>query len=59
MLKTQSLCTGAKTNLKDRILGEVEKINFIVCQAKGDRAGPHLWKLCLFNSGELDEEFYD
>ena len=34
MLKTQSLCTGAKTNLKDRVLGEVEKNNFLVCQTK-------------------------
>ena len=59
MLETQSLCTGARTNLKDRVLGEVEKINFNVRQTKGDRAGPHAWKLCLFNPVELGEEFYD
>ena len=36
VLKTWPLCTGAKSNLTGRVLGEVVKSSFIVCSAKGD-----------------------
>ena len=35
MLKTQPLCTSAKSNLRDRVLGEVEKNSFIALPGKG------------------------
>ena len=35
MLKTRSLYTGAKSNLGDRLLGEVEKNSFIALPGKG------------------------
>ena len=39
MLKTWPLCTGAKLNLRDRILGEVEKNSFIALPGKGGHNG--------------------
>ena len=36
MLIAQPLCTSADLNLRDRVLGEVEKNS--LCQAKGDAA---------------------
>ena len=39
LLKTQPLCTGAKSNLRDRVLGEGEIIALLLCQAKGDTVG--------------------
>ena len=44
MPKTRSLCTSAQSNLGDRVLGEVERIALLLCQAKGDTMG-----LCLRN----------
>ena len=44
MLIAQPLCTSAELNLRDRVLGEVEKNS--LCQAKGDAA-----KLCPLNPG--------
>ena len=35
MLKAQPLCTGAESNLRDRVLGEVEKKSFIALPGKG------------------------
>ena len=34
-----SLCTGAKPNLRDIVLGEVEKNSFIALPGKGDTMG--------------------
>ena len=34
MLKTQSLCTGAGLNLGDRVLGKIQRIVLLLCQAK-------------------------
>ena len=48
MLIAQPLCTSAELNLRDRVLGEVEKNS--LCQAKGDAA-----KLCPLNPGGFDE----
>ena len=42
MLKTRPLCTGAESNLRDRVLGEVEKNSFIALPGKGG----HGWALC-------------
>ena len=50
MPKTQPLCTGAESNLGDRVLGEVEKNSFIVLpggNTKGDTAG---WGLKIWVS---------
>ena len=38
MLQTQPLCTSAKLNLGDRVLGEVDKNSFIDLQEKEDTA---------------------
>ena len=35
MRKSTSLCTGAKSNLRDRVLGKVEKDSFITMPGKG------------------------
>ena len=34
MLKTQSLCIGAGLNLGDRVLGKIQRIVLLLCQAK-------------------------
>ena len=34
-----SLCTSAKSNLRDRVLGEVEKNSFIALPGKGGPSG--------------------
>lgn len=39
ILKTQSLCTSAKSDLGGRVLGEVEKNNVLPLPAEGDAAG--------------------
>ena len=49
------LCTGTKSNLRDRVLSEVEKNSLI--QAKRDTVGLCSQKLCP-HQGELGEEFY-
>ena len=35
MPKSRPLCTGAESNLRDRLLGEVEKNSFIALPGKG------------------------
>ena len=42
MLKTQSLCSGVESNLRDRVLDEVEKNSFIALPGKGEHSGPLL-----------------
>ena len=39
ILKTQPLCTSAELNLRDRVLGEVEKNSFIALPGKGGHRG--------------------
>ena len=39
MSKTPPLCTTAKSNLGDRVLGEAEKKSFIVFPGKGRQCG--------------------
>ena len=56
--KTQPLCTGAKSNLRDRALGEVEKNNFIALPGKGGHNGLVPSKTVCPNLGGLCEEFY-
>ena len=46
MLKAQPLCTGAESNLRDRVLGEVEKKSFIVLSSKGGHSRLMPSKLC-------------
>ena len=55
MTKARPLCTGAESNLGDRVLGAVEKHTLLLCQAKGNTAGTS--KNCP-NPGGFDEEFY-
>ena len=58
MLKAQPLCTDAKSNLRDRVLGEVEKNSFIALPGKGGQSGLLHWKIMWPNPGEFGEEFY-
>ena len=58
MPKTWPLCTGAKLNLGDRVLGEVEKNSFIALPDKGGHSGLMLLKTMCPNLGGFDEEFY-
>ena len=51
MPKTQPLCTDAKLNLRDRVLGEVVENSFIVLPGKVETLCP--------NPGEFSEEFYN
>ena len=39
MLTTQPLCTSAELNLEDRVLGKIEKKNFIALPGKGGHWG--------------------
>ena len=52
------LCTGAKSNLRDRVLGEVEKNSFIALPGKGGHNGLLPLKTMCPNPGEFGEEFY-
>ena len=58
MLKTQPLCTGAKSNPRDRILGEVEKNSFIVLPGKGGHSRLMPLKTVCPNPGGFGVEFY-
>ena len=54
MLKTQPLCTSAKWNLGNRVLGKVEKNSFIALPGKGGHSRLMPQKLCP-NPGEFSE----
>ena len=58
MLKAQPLYTGAKSNLRDRVLGEVEKHGFIALPGKGGHSGLMPLKIVHPNPGGFDEELY-
>ena len=47
MPKAWPLCTSAESNLGDRVLGEMEKNNFIALPGKGGQRGSRLKKLCV------------
>lgn len=47
MPKTPPLCTGAESNLKDRVLGEVEEKIFITLPGKGRHMNSNLKKPCV------------
>ena len=58
MPKAQPLYTGAKSNLGDRGLGEVEKESFIALPGKGGHSRLLPQKTLCPNPGGSDEEFY-
>ena len=58
MLKTWPLCTSAESNLRDRVLGEVEKDSFIAFPGKGLHSGLVPPKIVCPNPGGFGEEFY-
>ena len=58
MLKTQPLCIGVESNLRDRVLGEVEKNSFIGLPGKERHSRLLLSKIMCSNLGGFGEEFY-
>ena len=58
MPKAQPLYTGAKSNLRDRIWGEVQKNSFIALPGKGGHSGLLPSQTMCSNPGEFGEEFY-
>ena len=52
-----SLYTGVKSNLRDRVLGEVEKDSIIALQSKGDILGFCFEKLCVRTQDNLMRGF--
>ena len=52
-----SLYTGAKWNLRDRVLGEVEKNSFIALPDKGGHSGLVPSKLCVPTQESLMRSF--
>ena len=58
MPKTRPLCISAESNLRDRVLGEVEKNSFIALPGKGGHSGLLSRKTVCPNLGGLGEEFY-
>lgn len=48
MSKTELVCTGARSNLRDRVWGEVEKESVIALPGRGGaQRAPALEKLCI------------
>ena len=58
MPKTRPLCTVAKLNLGDRVLGEVEKNSFISVSSKGGHSGLVPLKTVCPNPEGFGEEFF-
>ena len=58
MPKAQPLCTGARSNLGDRVLGKVEKNSFIALLGKGEHSRLLPLKTMCTNQGGFAEEFY-
>ena len=52
-----SLYTGAQSNLRDRVLGEVGKASIIALPSKGDTLGFCLEKLCVPTQNDLMKGF--
>ena len=59
MLKACLLCTHAGLNLRNRVLGEVEKNSFIDLSGKGEHSGLLSWKTMHPNPGEFGQGFYN
>ena len=53
MPKTWPLCTSAELNLRDRVLGEVEKNSFIALLGKGGHRGRMPLKNCVSQPGRI------
>ena len=58
MPKTWPLCTGAESNLRDRVWDEVGKNSFIALPGKGGHSGLVPLKTVCPNPGGFGEEFY-
>ena len=58
MLKTQPLCTSAEWNLRDRVLGGVEKNSFIALPGEGGHSGLVPLKTVCPNPEGFGEEVY-
>ena len=58
MSKAWPLCTGAESNLRDRVLGEVEMNSFIALPGKGGHSGLLPLKTGCPHPGGFDEGFY-
>ena len=58
MAKSQPLYTGAKSNIRDRVLGKVEKNSFTALPGKGGHSGFLFSKTVCPNLGGFGEEFY-
>ena len=54
-----SLFSGVESNLRDRVLGEVEKNSFTAWPGKGGHTRFLSWKTVIPSLGELAEEFYN
>ena len=57
MPKTRPLCTGAKSNIRDIVLGEVEKNSFTALPSKGGHSGLMTQKLCVPTQEDLVRSF--
>ena len=57
MLKTGPLCIGAESNLRGRVLGEVEKNSFIALPGKWEHSRLLPLKTVCPNPGGFGEEF--
>ena len=57
MPKARLLCTGAESNLGDRVLGEVEKNSFIALPGKGGHSRLVPLKIMCPNLGKFGEVF--
>ena len=57
MLKTRPVWATAKSNLRDRVFGEVEKNNFIALPGRGGHSRLVLQKLCVPTRADLLRSF--
>ena len=58
MLKSQPLYTGAESNLRDRVLGEVKRKSFIALPGKGEHSRLMPVKTVCPNLGGFDAGIY-
>ena len=57
MLKTQPLFSSAKLNLRDRVLGKIEKNSFIALTGRRGQSGLLSSEAVCLNLGGFGEEF--
>ena len=55
--KTQSLCTGTKSNLGGEFWMKKKRIALLLCQAKGDIVDSMALKLCVLTNGDFIRSF--